>query len=72
MRLFDYEKLSKADKEVFSSAKYTTILQFEKLVKSQTNASYLLSPNKKALKLDGSLLDFILQKKPIHNTIIFN
>ena len=68
----DYEKLSKADKEVFSSAKYTTILQFEKLVKSQTNASYLLSPNKKALKLDGSLLDFILQKKPIHNTIIFN
>lgn len=68
----DYEKLSKADKEVFGSAKYTTILQFEKPVKSQTNASYLISPNKKALKLDGNLLDFILQKKQIHNTIIFN
>ena len=30
----DYEKLNKADQEVFSSAKYTTILQFEKLIKS--------------------------------------
>ena len=68
----DYEKLNKADQEVFSSAKYTTILQFEKLIKSQSNASYLLSPNKKAVKLDGNLLDFILQKKQLHNTIIFN
>lgn len=68
----DYEKLSKADQEVFSSAKYTNVLQFEKAIKSQTNASYQISPNKKAVKLDGNLLDFILQKKQIHNTITFN
>lgn len=68
----DYEKLSKADQEVFSSAKYTNVLQFEKTIKSQTNTSYQISPNKKAMKLDGNLLDFILQKKPIHNTITFN
>lgn len=68
----DYEKLSKADQEVFSSAKYTNVLQFEKTIKAQTNTSYQMSPNKKALKLDGNLLDFILQKKPIHNTITFN
>lgn len=68
----DYEKLSKADQEIFSSAKYTNVLQFEKSIKSQTNTSYQISPNKKALKLDGNLLDFILQKKSLHNTITFN
>lgn len=68
----DYEKLSKADQEVFSSAKYTNVLQFENTIKSQTNSSFLLSPNKKAVKLDGNLLDFILQKKLVYNTIIFN
>lgn len=65
----DYDKLSKADKEVFNSAKYTSILQFEKLVKTQTNSNYQISPNKKALKLDGNILDFILQKKQLQNTI---
>ncbi|MFL9834120.1 hypothetical protein [Chryseobacterium terrae] len=66
----DYEKLSKADKEVFNEAKYTSILQFENIIKSQSNSSYLMSPNKKALKLDGNILDFILQKKQIQNNII--
>lgn len=68
----DYEKLSKADQEVFSSAKYTNVMQFEKTVKSQTNSLYQISPTKKALKLEGNLLDFILQKKAVHNTITFN
>lgn len=67
----DYDKLSKADKEVFNDAKYTSILQFENSIKSQSNSSYLLAPNKKALKLDGNILDFILQKKQIQNNIIF-
>lgn len=66
----DYDKLSKADKEVFNEAKYTSILQFENTIKSQSNSAYLLSPNKKALKLDGNILDFILQKKQIQNNII--
>lgn len=68
----DYEKLSKADKEIFSTAKYTTILQFEYTIKSQTNSAFRISPNKKALKLEGNILDFILQQKQLYNTILFN
>ena len=67
----DYDKMSTADKEVFNNAKYTSVLQFENAIKSQTNSSYLLSPNKKALKLEANVLDFILQKKQIQNTILF-
>lgn len=67
----DYDKMSTADKEVFNNAKYTSVLQFENTIKSQTNSSYLLSPNKKAVKLEANVLDFILQKKQIQNTILF-
>lgn len=67
----DYEKMSKADKEVFNDARYTSIMQFESTVKSQTNNAYVLSPNKKALKLEADILDLILQKKQIQNTILF-
>lgn len=67
----DYDKLSTADKEVFNNAKYTSVLQFENTVKSQSNNSYQLSPNKKAMKLEGNILDFILQKKQTQNTILF-
>jgi len=67
----DYDNLSTADKEVFNNAKYTSVLQFENTVKSQSNNAYQLSPNKKALKLEGNILDFILQKKQTQNTILF-
>lgn len=67
----DYDKLSTADKEVFNNAKYTSVLQFENTVKSQSNKAYQLSPNKKAMKLEGNILDFILQKKQTQNTILF-
>ncbi|WP_336731886.1 hypothetical protein [Chryseobacterium sp. VD8] len=67
----DYDKMSKADKEVFNDAKYTSVMQFENTIKSQTNNSYLLSPNKKAVKLEANVLDFILQKKQLQNTILF-
>ncbi|MCD1115375.1 hypothetical protein [Chryseobacterium turcicum] len=67
----DYDKLSSADKEVFNNAKYTSVLQFENIVKSQSNNAYQLSPNRKAMKLEGNVLDFILQKKQIQNTITF-
>lgn len=68
----DYESLSKADKEVFNNANYTSILQFENSIKSQSNASYSISPNKKALKLDTNILDLINQKKQLYNTIRLN
>ncbi len=67
----DYDQLSAADKEVFNNAKYTSVLQFENTVKSQSNSSYQLSPNKKAMKLEGNILDFILQKKQVQNTVLF-
>ena len=67
----DYDKMSKADKEVVTDAKYTSIMKFETPVKSQSNTTYVLSPNKKALKLEADILDVILQKKQIQNTILF-
>lgn len=66
----EYEQLSKADKEVFNDAKYISILQFENSIQSQSNPSYQMSPNKKALKQEGKILDFIFQKKQIQNTIL--
>lgn len=66
----DYRKMSSADREVFTDAKYTSVLQFDLPVKSQSNSQYQLSPNKKAAKLDGAVTDFILQKKPLQNSII--
>lgn len=65
----EYDKMSSADKEVFNNATYTSILQFENLIKSQTNSEYKISPSKKAMKLDGTILDFILQKKQVQNNI---
>jgi hypothetical protein len=67
----DYDKMSTADREIFTNAKYTSILQFENTVSSQTNSFYSISPNKKALKLEASVLDLILQKKQIQNNILF-
>ncbi|KFF14199.1 hypothetical protein IW15_01770 [Chryseobacterium soli] len=67
----DYDKMSTADREIFTNAKYTSILQFENMISSQSNSSYSLSPNKKALKLDANVLDLILQKKQIQNNILF-
>ncbi|WP_027386865.1 hypothetical protein [Chryseobacterium gregarium] len=67
----EYDKMSKADKEIFNEAKYTSVLQFENTIKSQSNSSYLLSPNRKAVKLEANVLDFILQKKQIQNNILF-
>lgn len=67
----DYDKMGKADKEIFNNAKYTSVMQFESSVKSQTNSSYVLSPNKKAVKLEADILDLIFQKKQLQNTILF-
>ncbi|MGK6342440.1 hypothetical protein ACMGDK_09385 [Chryseobacterium sp. DT-3] len=67
----DYDKMGKADKEVFNNARYTSVMQFENPVKSQTNSTYLLAPNKKALKLEADILDLIFQKKQLQNTILF-
>ncbi|MDP9958631.1 hypothetical protein [Chryseobacterium lathyri] len=67
----DYDKMGKADKEIFNNARYTSVMQFENTVKSQTNSTYLLAPNKKAVKLEADILDLIFQKKQLQNTILF-
>ncbi|MGN7756147.1 hypothetical protein ACTJIV_01645 [Chryseobacterium sp. 22532] len=67
----DYDKMGKADKEIFNNARYTSVMQFENTVKSQTNSAYLLAPNKKAVKLEADILDLIFQKKQLQNTISF-
>jgi len=67
----DYDKMGKADKEIFNNARYTSVMQFENTVKSQTNSAYLLAPNKKAVKLEADILDLIFQKKQLQNTILF-
>lgn len=67
----DYDKMSRADKEIFNDARYISVLQFENVIKSQTNTVYSLSPNRKAVKLETPVLDLILQKKQLQNTILF-
>jgi hypothetical protein len=67
----DYDKMSKADKEIFHEARYISVLQFENTVKSQSNGGYSLSPNKKAVKLEANIIDLILQKKQLQNNILF-
>lgn len=67
----DYDKMSKADREIFNNARYISVLQFENAVKSQSNTAYSLSPNRKAVKMEANITDLILQKKPLQNTILF-
>ncbi|MCJ8155589.1 hypothetical protein MKJ01_17670 [Chryseobacterium sp. SSA4.19] len=67
----DYDKMNKADKEVFNDARYISVMQFENTVKSQSNNAYSLSPNRKAVKLESLVLDLIFQKKQLQNTIFF-
>lgn len=67
----DYDKMGKADKEIFNDARFTSVLQFENTVKSQSNNIYSLSPNRKAVKVEANILDLILQKKQVQNTIFF-
>lgn len=65
----DYNKLSNADKEVFATANYTAIYKFENTINSATNADAKISPSKKAIMLQYSVLDIIQNKKSIENKI---
>jgi hypothetical protein len=54
-----YKKLSHADKEIFSTAIYTSIYRFENELASANNRSAKISPNKKAVMLKLNALDII-------------
>lgn len=67
-----YDKLGKADKEVFENAKYTSVYKFESTIKSFSNKNSETSKSKKAIKLNGSIIDIIKGNEKIENTITLN
>lgn len=65
----EYKKLSNADKEVFTTANYTSIYKFEKTVNTASNKETKISPSKKAVMLKLNALDIIAGKSSIENKI---
>lgn len=67
-----YDKLQKADKEVFQTAKYTSVYKFDSTIKSFSNKNTTLSKSNKAIKLNGLVMNVINGNDKIENTIILN
>ena len=67
-----YDKLEKADKEVFETAKYTSVYKFDSTIKSFSNKKATSSKSKKAIKLNSSIINVINGNEKIENTIILN
>ncbi len=67
-----YDKLKKADKEIFENAKYTSVYKFESTIKSFSNKNAIASKNNKAIKLNGSVINVINGSEKIENTITLN
>lgn len=65
----DYEQLSNADREVFTTANYTCVFRFEKEVAAVSNRESKIAGNKKAVMLKQNALDIITGKKTIENRI---
>ena len=65
----EYKKLSNADKEVFTTANYTSIFKFENSVAAASNKVTKISPSKKAVMLKLNALDIITEKRSIENKI---
>lgn len=67
-----YDKLEKSDKEVFKTAKYTSVYKFDSTIKSFSNKNATTSKSGKAIKLNGSVLNVINGNEKIENTITLN
>ncbi len=67
-----YDKLEKADKEVFKTAKYTSVYKFDSSIKSASNQKATTSKSKKAIKLNTSIINIINGSEKIENTITLN
>lgn len=65
----EYKKLSNADKEVFTTANYTSIFKFENIVAAASNKETKISPSKKAVMLKLNALDIITEKRSVENKI---
>ncbi|TRX34139.1 hypothetical protein FNW52_13965 [Flavobacterium sp. ZT3R18] len=67
-----YDKLKKTDKEVFENAKYTSVYKFDSTIKAFSNKNATPSKSKKAIKLNGSVINVINGSEKIENTITLN
>lgn len=67
-----YDKLEKGDKEVFQTAKYTSVYKFDSTIKSFSNKNAIASKSKKAIMLNGSVINLIFGSEKIENTITLN
>jgi hypothetical protein len=67
-----YDKLKKTDKEVFENAKYTSVYKFDSTIKTFSNKNATPSKSKKAIKLNGSVINVINGSEKIENTITLN
>jgi hypothetical protein len=67
-----YDKMEKADKEVFQNAKYTSVYKFDSTIKSFSNKNAVTSKSNKAIKLNGSVINVINGNEKIENTITLN
>jgi uncharacterized protein YeeX (DUF496 family) len=65
----EYNKLSAADREIFTTAAYTGIFRFQNEVSTASNGESKISGNKKAVMLKQNVLDIITSKKSIENKI---
>ncbi len=64
-----YAGVSKADREIFADATYTSVFKFDAPVIGMSNKNATLSVNKNAVMLRETALDVITQKRSIENTI---
>jgi hypothetical protein len=67
-----YDKLEKADKDVFQTAKYTSVYKFDSTIKSFSNKNATASKSNKAIKLNSSVINVINGSEKIENTITLN
>jgi hypothetical protein len=67
-----YDKLKKTDKAVFENAKYTSVYKFDSTIKSFSNKNATPSKSKKAIMLNGSVINVINGSEKIENTITLN
>lgn len=64
--------LKKEDRKVFNDASFVSIYRFENTVKTVSNSSSKISPNKKAVMLKLNAMSLILGEKSIQNKIQLN
>ncbi|MEO6490856.1 MAG: hypothetical protein ABIO04_13010 [Ferruginibacter sp.] len=65
----EYQKLGNADKEIFSSANYTSIFRFDRPIMAASNPSSKLSADKKAVMLTLNALEIVTNRRSIENNV---